>query len=89
MPSSPMFAVSRKGGLVQWESWEHLSAFGEYKFEILDGQLGRAPEQTEALLGLLLQVVGVDRVLALTDPRVWREALDAFPSRGRQVEPGA
>lgn len=89
MPSYPLFAMSRKGGPVQRESWEHLSAFGEYEFEILDGQLGSSPEQTEALLGLLLQVVGADRVLALTDPRVWREALDALSSRGHQIDVGA
>lgn len=74
------FRVCRHGGLVNWDSWLKLCEHGEFKLEVLDGELGCTRDQTEALLGLLLEVVGVDRVLALTGRRIWREALDALDS---------
>jgi hypothetical protein len=47
------------------------------KFEVWDGKLFFEHQQRMALLGLLLENVGLDAAVRLGDPRVWRDALDA------------
>ena len=56
-------------------SWQRLCDLGELKLEVIDGRLGPSRRQQVALLGVLLEVVGADMVIAVTGPRIWREAL--------------
>lgn len=71
------YQARREAGPVRYESWDRLLGMGELKLEVLDGQLGLPPEQQEALLGLLLETVGLDRALQLVPLERWRQALAA------------
>ena len=72
--------------LVDWDirrsgrAWRKDEAMGRYeltpeKFEMIDGKLFWDETQRLVLLGLLLENVGVDRVIRLGDPDVWRAAI--------------
>ena len=50
------------------------------KFEMIEGRLFWTDEEREMLLGLLLENVGVDRVIRMGDPKVWKEAVAELPS---------
>ncbi len=45
------------------------------KFEMIDGKLFWTEKERLAILGLLLENVGVDQAVRLGDPRVWTEAV--------------
>ena len=48
---------------------------------MIDGRLGPSRRQQVALLGVLLEVVGADTVIAVTGPWIWREALADLANR--------
>ena len=61
-------------------SWEAGEAMDRYlmtpeKLEMVDGRLLWSDEDREALLCLLLENVGADRVVQFGDPSVWRAAV--------------
>ena len=61
-------------------AWTADEAFGRYeltpeKFEMIDGKLFWEDTQRLTLLALLLENVGVDQVVRLGDPEVWRAAI--------------
>lgn len=49
------------------------------KLEIVKGRLLGSNEQREALLCLLLENIGADRVVEFGDPDVWRSAVAKLP----------
>jgi len=71
---------------IQWDirregrAWRGEEARERYnltpeKFEMDEGKLFWSDEERVALLGLLLENVGVDRAVRLGDPTVWRAAV--------------
>ncbi len=71
---------------IQWDirregrAWRGEEARERYnltpeKFEMDEGKLFWSDEERVALLGLLLENVGVDRAVRLGDPAVWRAAV--------------
>ena len=71
---------------IQWDirregrAWRGEEARERYnltpeKFEMDEGKLFWSDEERVALLGLLLENVGVDRAVRLGDPTVWRVAV--------------
>ena len=71
---------------VQWDirregrGWEGDEAMERYflapeKMEMTDGKLYWDDGQRLCMLGLLLEVVGVDAAVRLGDPQVWRAAV--------------
>lgn len=71
---------------IQWDirregrAWRGKEARERYnltpeKFEMDEGKLFWSDEERVALLGLLLENVGVDRAVRLGDPTVWRAAV--------------
>lgn len=48
------------------------------KIELIEGKLFWSEEDRLAMLGLLLENVGVDAAVRLGDPNVWREAIAAL-----------
>ena len=67
-------------GLHSWSSDEWRSATETYapKFEVHQGRLFWCVEHRLAVLGLMLENLGVDAAVRLGDPKVWREAIDAL-----------
>ena len=49
------------------------------KFEVIDGELLWSDEERLAMLGVLLEQVGVDRAVRLGNPAVWRAAVAELP----------
>ncbi len=45
------------------------------KIEMSEGRLFWTDEERLAMLGLLLENVGIDRAIRLGDPRLWRDAV--------------
>lgn len=56
------------------EAWQRFQLVPA-KFEMIQGQLLLAKEDRENLLGLLLELVGADRVVQFGRPEVWRAAV--------------
>lgn len=48
------------------------------KMELIEGKLFWNDEQRLFVVALLLENLGVDKVIRLGDPKVWREALHAL-----------
>ena len=46
------------------------------KIELIEGKLFWSERDRVVMLGLLLENVGVDKVVRLGDPAVWREAIE-------------
>jgi hypothetical protein len=49
------------------------------KIEMVKGQLFSSDNDRLMMIGLLLENVGVDAVVRLGDPQVWRDAVNALP----------
>jgi hypothetical protein len=49
------------------------------KIELIHGKLFMGEEQRLIMVGLLLENLGLDKVMQLGDPRVWKEAAAALP----------
>jgi hypothetical protein len=61
-------------------AWRAGEAMARYeltpeKIEMIDGRLFWTEEERVAMLGLLLENVGIDRAIRLGNPAVWREAV--------------
>jgi len=48
------------------------------KIEMVDGQLFWSDQDRLMMIGLLLENVGVDAVVKLGDPQVWRDAVKSL-----------
>jgi hypothetical protein len=60
------------------ECWQRFNLVPE-KFEMMNGQLCLSGPDRENLLGLLLELVGVDRAVQFGNPDVWRAAVAKLP----------
>jgi hypothetical protein len=47
------------------------------KIELIEGKMFWSDEERLAMLGLLLENVGIDAAVALGDAELWRQAVDA------------
>lgn len=54
------------------------------KFEMYRGKLFWSDQERLLMLGLLLENVGVDAVVRLGDPQIWRDAVAALGSSERR-----
>lgn len=61
------------------EFWERFQ-LTPHKLEIVKGRLLSSKSDREALLCLLLENVGADRVVEFGDPNVWRSAVAKLSS---------
>lgn len=52
---------------------------GPSKIEMIGGKLFWSDEERLIMVGLLLENLGIDRVVQLGDPRLWKEAAAALP----------
>jgi hypothetical protein len=48
---------------------------GPEKFEMVSGKVLNSDQERETLLGLLLENIGADRAVQISDPDVWRSAV--------------
>lgn len=64
--------VWRKEALRRWELTPE-------KIEMAHGKLFYTDEQRLLVLGMLLENVGVDAVVRLGNPKIWRDAVSALP----------
>jgi len=63
--------IGRKGKLLNVERF----MLAPEKIELVDGKLFWSDEARTTMLGLLLENVGIDEVIKLGLPRLWREAV--------------
>jgi hypothetical protein len=49
------------------------------KIEMIKGQLFWSDDARLIMVGLLLENVGIDAVVRLGDPQVWRDAISSLP----------
>lgn len=54
------------------------------KIEMIHGKLFCSEEERLMMVGLLLENLGVDKVMQLGDPRMWKEAAAALPESRKQ-----
>lgn len=74
-PYSIRWDIRRKG-----RGWKAGEAMARYeltpeKTEMVAGKLYDTDEERLTMIGLLLENVGVDAVVRLGDPKVWRQAV--------------
>ena len=50
-----------------------------HKIELIDGKLFWQDDVRLIMVGLLLENLGLDKVMQLGDPRVWKESAAALP----------
>jgi hypothetical protein len=50
-----------------------------HKIELIDGKLFMGEEERLLMVGLLLENLGLDKVMQLGHPRLWKEAAAALP----------
>jgi len=67
--------IGRAGRAWRGEEASQRFALTPEKFEMYQGKLFWSDEDRVAVLGLLLENIGVDRAVRLGDPRVWRAAV--------------
>ena len=70
--------IRRKGRHWRKEAMDRYQLTPE-KIEMVDGQLFYNDTKRLLLIGLLLENVGIDKVVRLGDPQVWRDAIVALP----------
>ncbi|HEX5436940.1 MAG TPA: hypothetical protein VFW98_07270 [Gemmatimonadaceae bacterium] len=49
------------------------------KFEVIDGRLLWSERERIAMLGVMLEQVGIDKAIRLGDPARWRAAISELP----------
>jgi hypothetical protein len=69
--------IQRKGHAWQKEALERWELTPE-KIEMAHGKLFCTDEQRILMLGMLLENVGVDAVVRLGNPKVWRDAVQSL-----------
>jgi hypothetical protein len=67
--------LRREGRAWTWEEWEARSNLGPDKFELTNGRLFWCDEERLVVLCALIENLGIDRVVRLGDPALWREAV--------------
>jgi hypothetical protein len=70
--------IQRHGRAWTRDEWEARREVTPEKIELIRGKLFWTDEDRLTMLALLLENVGVDRVIRLGSPDVWREAIAAL-----------
>jgi hypothetical protein len=70
--------IRREGRAWSREEWNARREHTPEKFELSRGMLFWRDEDRLAVLALMIENLGVDRVVRLGDPKVWREAIAAL-----------
>jgi hypothetical protein len=70
--------IRRAGRSWNREEWPSRRELCPEKIEMIHLKLFWSDEERIAMLGLLLENLGVDRVVQLGDPKVWRDAIAAL-----------
>jgi urease accessory protein UreH len=69
---SAKWRIGRDGKLINVERF----MLAPEKMELVAGKLFASEEQRMAMLGLLLENVGIDAAIELGPPELWRKAID-------------
>lgn len=56
-------------------TWERIKLIEEFKLEVIDGKLMYDDNMRLLLMGLLIENVGLDKLVQLGDLEVWRAAI--------------
>ena len=72
--------IRREGRSWTAEEVETRYSLSPEKIELIQGKLFWSEEERLTMIGLLLENVGVDKVVRLGDPQVWREAVSRLES---------
>jgi hypothetical protein len=72
--------IRREGRSWTAEEVEARYSLSPEKIELIQGKLFWSEEERLTMIGLLLENVGVDKVVRLGDPQVWREAVSCLES---------
>ena len=59
------------------EVWDRYALSPE-KIELIEGKIFWDDDERLRMIGLLLENVGLDKVVRMGDPKVWREAIAAL-----------
>lgn len=78
IPSAPEsgWDLRREGRAWTAEEWAARRSLGPEKFELIRGKLFWCEEDRLAMLGMLLENLGVDQAVRLGNPQIWREAIE-------------
>jgi hypothetical protein len=76
--SSFPWDIRRQGRAGTRDEWEARRDSTPEKIELIGGKLFWTDEDRLAMLALLLETVGVDQVVRLGNPEIWREAIAAL-----------
>jgi hypothetical protein len=67
--------IRREGRAWNRDEWQNRRELCPEKIEMIQLKLLWSDEQRIAMLGLLLENLGVDHAVRLGDPKVWRDAI--------------
>jgi hypothetical protein len=70
--------IQREGRSWNREEWQSRRELCPEKIEMIQLKLFWSDEERIAMLGLLLENLGVDSAVRLGDPKVWRDAIAAL-----------
>jgi hypothetical protein len=70
--------IQREGRAWTGDEWNARRELTPEKIEMIHGKLFWCDEDRLAMIALLLENVGVDQVVRMGNPEVWREAIDAL-----------
>ncbi len=56
-------------------TWERLKLIEEFKLEVIDGKLMYDDTMRLLMMGLLIENVGLDKLVRLGDPEAWKRAV--------------
>ena len=77
-PYSIDWNIKRKGRHWRKEAMDRWELTPE-KIEMVDGQLFDTKQQRLLMIGMLLENVGLDAIVRLGDPKLWRKAVKTLP----------
>jgi hypothetical protein len=78
--------IRREGRSWNLDEWRSRREICSEQIELIESKLFWCDEERIAMLGLLLENLGVDRAVRLGDPKVWRDAIAALEDS--PVNPG-
>jgi hypothetical protein len=84
IPTAPEggWDIRREGHAWTRDEWMLRRDLRPEKMEWINGKLFWCVEHRIAMLGLMLENLGVDAAVRLGDPKVWREAIDRLDAEG-------
>jgi len=76
--SSFPWEIRRQGRAWARDEWEARRDSTPEKIELIGGKLFWTDEDRLTMLALLLENVGIDQVVTIGNPEIWREAIAAL-----------